>query len=328
MRSRRFEILAFCAMLFAVAALFVALQSNTRAANASAAAEVQQSPPPTLNYQGFLHNPDGSRMNGSHTITITVYDAATDGNALHSETFIDVPVRDGLFNAVLGDNDNVPLPAEYGKIFPIYIGIKVNPATEDLSPRQHVHPVPWALFAETAKTLVPDASIEGLTLNGETKIGNAGAFLRSATDGRVEVNGLIVTNAGATITGNTNVHGNTNLHGYLKVNDLPPILVKKYHNIIIPTSAYFGKSLSTGISADDYTCTMGGWQVEMDIDETGAGRWSRWLFTGGINSDWRVRFTSNTHSSTPTRRSPSILYASEMRSCHIRKYTTLPQPRK
>ena len=42
MRSRRFEILAFCAMLFAVAALFVALQSNTRAANASAAAEVQQ----------------------------------------------------------------------------------------------------------------------------------------------------------------------------------------------------------------------------------------------------------------------------------------------
>ena len=127
------------------------------------------------------------------------------------------------------------------------------------------------MFAETAKTLVPDASIEGLTLNGETKIGNAGAFLRSATDGRVEVNGLIVTNAGATITGNTNVHGNTNLHGYLKVNDLPPILVKKYHNIIIPTSAYFGKSLSTGISADDYTCTMGGWQVEMDIDETGAG---------------------------------------------------------
>ena len=41
-------------------------------------------------------------MNGSHTITITVYDAATDGNALHSETFIDVPVRKVLFNAGVG----------------------------------------------------------------------------------------------------------------------------------------------------------------------------------------------------------------------------------
>ena len=44
---------------------------------------------------------------------------------------------------------------------------------------------------------------------------------------------------------------------------------------------------------------MGGWQVEMDINETGSGLWSRWLFIGGNNSDWRVRFTSKTHSSTP-----------------------------
>lgn len=261
MRSRHFEVLAFCAMLLAAAALFVALLPNTRAASAQqvdtlAALDAPQTDiPATFNYQGILRNPDGSLMNGSPTITVKIYDAASGGPELHAEPFANVPVRDGLFNVVLGDQ--VSLPADFGNVAPLYIGVTVDGADE-LIPRQRVHPVPWALLADKATTLLPDASVEGLTLNGRTTIS-----------------------------------GIANIDGDLTVRDQKPIKILRYtlvNNIPI----------ITGISADDYQCTMGGWETKMDIDENNAHLWSRRLVSsGGSNPLWIVQFNTPIHASTP-----------------------------
>jgi hypothetical protein len=123
-----------------------------------------QNIPVTLNYQGFLRNPDGSLTTGEYTITARIYDQATAGTTLYTTTVPNVTVRDGLFNIVLGDNPALD-PGVFDDV-PRYIGISLNPDPE-LIPRQRLHAVPWAY---TAKTLVANAELENAKVNGNVGI--------------------------------------------------------------------------------------------------------------------------------------------------------------
>ncbi len=193
MKSRRLEIFAFIAMVFAALALFFSLQGNSFAArNASlaqspaASSAEQQGPagqeaqaaaaafPSTFNYQGMLRLADGTLASGAYTLTLTIYDQVTGGNNLHQETFTNVSVRDGIFNIVLGDAPGNPISANVFVQAPRFVGVKVNNDAE-MAPRQRIHPVPWALQsttaftanqADTATTLVDPASVGALTVNG------------------------------------------------------------------------------------------------------------------------------------------------------------------
>ena len=240
MKTRRLEIFAFTAILLAAAALFVSLQGSVRAAPgrqeagpavADAPQAVSEAPqvalapqatiPSTFNYQGFLRNPDGSLVSGSRNITLKIYNQAASGTPLHQETFAGVPVRDGLFNVVLGDGTALPANL-FTNNAPLFIGVVVNTDPE-LIPRQRVHPVPWAL---QATTLVPNANVQGLNLKGETLIG----AMRIWEDG----NGVLTFYGGATkgfqlgfgpvwrfgvdeqhmwATGNADIAGNTSIGG-------------------------------------------------------------------------------------------------------------------
>ena len=124
-----------------------------------------------------------------------------------------------------------------------------------------MHPVPWALLADTAITLVPGASVESVVLNDST------------------------------LNGETKINGAANVNGDLTVGDDPPILIQRYTGALRNNTTW-----STGISAYDYVCTMGGWEYDMDINETGLGEWSRWLeTTSSIKPLWRVKFYSDVH---------------------------------
>lgn len=106
--------------------------------------------PKTFSYQGTLRRADGSRANDTFNMTIRLYDAAIGGNTLFTELFANVPVRDGLFNLVIGDNPAYPLADNLFASGQLYLGVTVA-LDPELLPRQRIHPVPWAMSAATAQ---------------------------------------------------------------------------------------------------------------------------------------------------------------------------------
>ena len=185
MKTRFYQIMAVSALCLAAAALAVALWTSAQAQEEAPQAALAI--PTTLNYQGYLREPDGSLTTGTHDITANIYSDTTGGSSLYTTTLPGVTVRDGLFNIVLGDNP--ALPADLFANAPLYIGISLN-SDPELVPRQRLHSVPWAF---QASTLVNNATIQGLTSNGN-----------------VAVNGdLTVTGGDLTVTGNIAHPGET-----------------------------------------------------------------------------------------------------------------------
>ena len=105
----------------------------------------------TLTYQGSLSDAGGQAINGTRSITFTLYGSAEGGAALWTETHPEADVVDGGFTAVLGSltafNDGV-FSADR-----IYLGVQV--ADEDeMSPRMRVGgalKAQWAAVAAHAR---------------------------------------------------------------------------------------------------------------------------------------------------------------------------------
>ena len=185
MKTRFYQILAVSALCLAAAALAVALWSSARAQEEAPQAALAI--PTTLNYQGYLREPDGSLTTGAYDITANIYNIATGGDPLYTTTLPGVTVRDGLFNLVLGDDPS--LPSSVFANAPLYIGISLNGEAE-LIPRQRLHAVPWAFQASTLINNAVAQTVQGLTSNGI-----------------VTVNGNTALNGNATISGDLTVTG-------------------------------------------------------------------------------------------------------------------------
>ena len=105
--------------------------------------------PQLLNYQGYLTNDAGKPVNGVQSITFGVYDAATRGTVLWTETQ-NVMVMNGLFNVLLGTVNLIPFEAfASGEQ---YLGVRVGSGGE-LSPRQRLVSVGYAFRARDADRL-------------------------------------------------------------------------------------------------------------------------------------------------------------------------------
>lgn len=173
MHSRRAEVMAFAALLVAVAALVFALGSGSLLSaqggtDGTSQVEVQPQDaaavaaiPATFNYQGILRQADGSLASGSYTLTLRIYDQVAGGTMLHQEPFNNQAVRDGVFNVVLGDA--VPIQTNVFADAPRYLGVTVA-GDPEMIPRQRLHPVPWALQANTL--------VAGPTLTGPVNVGS------------------------------------------------------------------------------------------------------------------------------------------------------------
>jgi hypothetical protein len=111
---------------------------------ARAGAALTASTPHLISYQGVLADSDGNPINGERAITMTVYDAASGGAALWSETHASITFSNGSFSALLGSVQALPddLFDQPGR----WLEIRVDGVT--LSPRQQFTAAPYALNAE------------------------------------------------------------------------------------------------------------------------------------------------------------------------------------
>jgi len=118
-------------------------------------------PPATLNYQGDLANASSQPVsNGALTMTFRLYDAATAGNLLYSETQT-VSVASGLFNVRIGAVTPIALPFDV----PYFLGVTVG-ADAEMTPRQPLSSSAYAFRASSADALAPAATVAGSQITG------------------------------------------------------------------------------------------------------------------------------------------------------------------
>lgn len=123
---------------------FTLQQTSHFKANALASTMAQSIP-----VQGRLTTAAGTPLNGDIMITFRLYEVEIGGTAFCTDTH-SVPVTNGLFSTVI---QGCSSDAIYGQ--QIYLGIQVSSDSE-MTPRQPIHPVPYAL------SLVPGAIINNL----------------------------------------------------------------------------------------------------------------------------------------------------------------------
>lgn len=116
--------------------------------------------PPVMNFQARFSDATGAPIaDGAYSISFTVYDAATGGQAVWTETQ-NVVATDGICAVLLGSSN--PLNAQVFAEAPRYIGVQVAGEPE-VSPRTEIATVPYAFQAGSAETsanagLTPDTA--------------------------------------------------------------------------------------------------------------------------------------------------------------------------
>lgn len=118
-------------------------------------------PPQTINYQGYLTNPGGTPVNTTVVMTFRLYNTASAGTALYTETQLSVPVSNGSFNAVIGASTPIPLPFDV----PYWLTVAVNSDAE-MSPRQPLASSAYAFRSAAADTVSSTATLAGSQLTG------------------------------------------------------------------------------------------------------------------------------------------------------------------
>lgn len=126
--------------------------------------------PRRINYQGYLTNPAGSPLTGTYPIVFSLYDAASGGNQLWTETQ-SVAVDKGIFNVALGSVTTLGLTfdAQY------YLDIQVN--GEQMSARQPLTSVGYAFSADRAESVaagsITSASIANYSITNNNLAGGS-----------------------------------------------------------------------------------------------------------------------------------------------------------
>ena len=116
----------------------------------SATLQAWSAVPPMINYQGKLTGADGRPIaDGAYAVTFAIYPVPIGGVALWSETNTAVQVKGGLFNVLLGSVIN--LPANIFDAPDRFFGVQVGTDAE-MTPRQQIASVPFAVRAESADT--------------------------------------------------------------------------------------------------------------------------------------------------------------------------------
>lgn len=103
--------------------------------------------PAKINYQGYLTDSSGNPIQGTLTITFSLYDVQSGGTPLWSETR-SVAVSNGIFSVQLGTFTSLDLPFDA----PYYLGVKVGgDDAEEMTPRIALTAVGYAFRAKTVE---------------------------------------------------------------------------------------------------------------------------------------------------------------------------------
>jgi hypothetical protein len=102
--------------------------------------------PRTISYQGVLARADGSLLaDGSHTLTLSLYESPVGGAPIFTETQTVTAVR-GMFNIIIGSGSGSGLPESLSFDRAYFLGVSVDGSSE-LTPRTPLTAVPYALHA-------------------------------------------------------------------------------------------------------------------------------------------------------------------------------------
>jgi len=151
---------------------FGILSVASAAATLLAAAGASAAVPGTLTEQGRLLDSSGNPATGSVSITFAIYDAASNGTSLWTETQ-NVTLDSGYFSVRLGETTAIPTSVFDGSTR--YLGVKVGTDAE-MTPRQTLVSVPYALMANNA---VGDITPTSVSVNGTTVINSSGQWVGS-----------------------------------------------------------------------------------------------------------------------------------------------------
>lgn len=118
--------------------------------------------PQLVSYQGYLTDGDGMPVTGTPQVIFTIYDDATAGSVIWTETYLSLSVTDGHFDVLLGSIAQLD-DADFSDTSR-YLGIKVD-ADPEMTPRAQLVTVPFAFRTAT----VDGAS--GGKINGTVMVG-------------------------------------------------------------------------------------------------------------------------------------------------------------
>ncbi len=122
--------------------------------------------PRTIAFQGVLKDASGKPVTTTKSVTFTLYDAATDGNAVWTETKDITPGSSGLFATSLGSATSLTT-VTFDRAY--WVGVKAG-ADAEMTSRMPLQCVPYAL---ALPGVTVDES-EWLTLRGGIRVRNSG----------------------------------------------------------------------------------------------------------------------------------------------------------
>src|SRR6266542_5252656 len=116
----------------------------------------------TISYQGQISKSDGTPLEGSHRIAVSLWTSETGGSPIWTDDFV-TELTTGVFNLQLGSHS--PLPQkEMDK--PLWLSTSVN--EEPQSSRIRLSAVPYAVSSSTLSTdYVSSISVNGKKLTGK-----------------------------------------------------------------------------------------------------------------------------------------------------------------
>jgi hypothetical protein len=137
----------FMVIILLLAVIAWLLAGNTNIVRAWTPASV----PPKIHYQGRLLDPGTNqpKADGSYNMLFTLYNQETGGSPLWSEAK-SVMVNKGIFSTKLGDTVNLNTGLFNGQ--DLWLGISAG-ADPEMTPRQPLAYVPYAIYAKDAGTL-------------------------------------------------------------------------------------------------------------------------------------------------------------------------------
>lgn len=218
-----------------------------------AAPEAWAQLPRTMSYQGVLADAAGILVpDAVHTLTFTLYDAASGGSVVFAETQ-SVPVVRGVFNSILGSATAGGIPPGVAFDRAYFLGISVDGGAE-LVPRTALTASPYALRASFADAVA--ANGVGTAAVADLAITNAKIANNTIASGKIATTGAAVGQA-LIFDGATLVYGN-------------PVMQ-------LPYSATVNSNAAIPL---------------LGVTNSGNGRAADFRITNGANTDYTLRATS------------------------------------